>query len=116
MRRSFHLICALLLAVAATIAVSSTPSAAQRIPAKQPTVFTEEMTWEEVRDALKAGKTTVIIPTGGVEQNGPYVVTGKHNYIVRATAEAIARKLGNALVAPSCRLSPKGESPRRPST
>ena len=35
------------------------------------TVWLEEMTWMEVRDALKAGKTTVIIPTGGVEQNGP---------------------------------------------
>ena len=39
----------------------------------------------EVRDALKAGKTTVLVPTGGVEQNGPYLATGKHNYILRAT-------------------------------
>ena len=73
------------------------------------TVFIEEMTWMEVRDALKAGKTTVIVPTGGVEQNGPYVVTGKHNYIVRATAEAIARKLGNALVAPVVPFVPEGD-------
>src|ERR671924_1449954 len=64
------------------------------------TVFIEEMTWLEVRDAMKAGKTTVIVPTGGVEQNGPYLATGKHNYILRGTAEAIARKLGDALVAP----------------
>ncbi len=67
-------------------------------------------------DALKAGKTTVIIPTGGVEQNGPYVVTGKHNYIVRATSDAIARKLGNALSLPSSLSCPKGESRRRPCT
>src|SRR5690242_600339 len=60
-------------------------------------VFVEELTWMEVRDALKAGKSTVIIATGGVEQNGPYLATGKHNYILRATTEAIARKLGNAL-------------------
>ncbi len=66
-------------------------SGRQSEAAPRPLVFSEEMTWEEVRDALKAGKTTVIIPTGGVEQNGPYVVTGKHNYIVRATAEAIAQ-------------------------
>ena len=45
----------------------------------------------EVRDALKGGKATVIIPTGGVEQNGPYLATGKHNYVLRATAEAIAQ-------------------------
>ena len=48
-------------------------------------VLVEELTWMEVRDALKAGKTTVIVPTGGVEQNGPYLATGKHNYVLRAT-------------------------------
>ncbi len=75
----------------------------------QDTVFVEEMTWMEVQDALKAGKTTVIIPTGGVEQNGPYVITGKHNYVIRATAGAIARKLGNALVAPVVAFVPEGD-------
>ena len=73
------------------------------------TVFVEEMTWMEVRDALKAGRTTVIVPTGGVEQNGPYLATGKHNYILRATTEAIARKLGNALVAPIIAFVPEGD-------
>src|SRR5215469_10662441 len=67
------------------------------------------MTWMEVRDALKAGKTTVIVPTGGVEQNGPYLATGKHNFILRATTEAIARKLGNALVAPIIPFVPEGD-------
>ena len=41
-------------------------------------VFLEELTWMEVRDAIAAGKTTVIIPTGGTEQNGPHMVLGKH--------------------------------------
>ena len=63
----------------------------------------------EVRDALKAGRTTVIVPTGGVEQNGPYLATGKHNYILRATTEAIARKLGNALVSPIIAFVPEGD-------
>jgi creatinine amidohydrolase/Fe(II)-dependent formamide hydrolase-like protein len=72
-------------------------------------VFVEELTWLEVRDALKAGKTTVILPTGGVEQNGPYLATGKHNYVLRATTEAIARKLGNALVAPIVPFVPEGD-------
>ncbi len=71
-------------------------------------VWIEELTWMEVRDALQAGKTTVIVPTGGVEQNGPYLATGKHNYVLRATAEAIARKLGNALVAPIVAFVPEG--------
>src|SRR4029077_5816854 len=68
-----------------------------------------EMTWMEVRDALRAGKTTVIVPTGGMEQNGPYLATGKLNYILRATTEAIARKLGNALVAPIIAFVPEGD-------
>ncbi len=72
------------------------------------TVWIEEMTWMDVRDALKAGKTTVIIPTGGVEPNGPWLVTGKHNYVLHANCEAIARKLGNALCAPIIKLVPEG--------
>jgi creatinine amidohydrolase/Fe(II)-dependent formamide hydrolase-like protein len=72
-------------------------------------VFIEEMTWLEVRDAIRAGKTTAIIATGGIEMNGPYLATGKHNYILRATTEAIARKLGNALVAPIVPFVPEGD-------
>ncbi|HTU19191.1 MAG TPA: creatininase family protein [Gemmataceae bacterium] len=72
------------------------------------TVFLEEMTWMEVRDALRGGKTTVLVPTGGVEQNGPYLATGKHDYIVRAAGEAIARRLGDALVAPIVPFVPEG--------
>ena len=70
------------------------------------TVWTEEMTWMEVRDSIAAGKTTAIIGTGGVEKNGPYTSTGKHNYVLETTTEAIARKLGNALIAPLVRLEP----------
>lgn len=72
------------------------------------TVFIEDMTWMEVRDAMKTGKKTVIVATGGVEQNGPYLVTGKHNVVLKATTEAIARKLGNALVAPIVPFVPEG--------
>ena len=72
------------------------------------TVWIEEMTWMDVRDAIRAGKTTVIIPTGGVEPNGPWLVTGKHNYVLQANCEAIARKLGNALCAPIIKLVPEG--------
>jgi creatinine amidohydrolase len=84
------------------------PKAARPIDALD-SVFIEELTWMEVRDAMKAGKTTVIVPTGGVEQNGPYLATGKHDYILRATAPAIARKLGNALVAPIVPFVPEGD-------
>ena len=72
------------------------------------TVFLERMTWEEVRDALAAGKTTIIIPTGGTEQNGPHMALGKHNVRIAANAEAIARRLGNALIAPVVAYTPEG--------
>ncbi len=73
------------------------------------TVFIEDMTWMEVRDAMAAGKDTVIVATGGIEQNGPYLVAGKHNVVLRGTTEAIARKLGNALVAPIIGFVPEGD-------
>jgi creatinine amidohydrolase len=72
------------------------------------TVFLEEMTWLEVRDALAAGKRTAIVTTGGIEQNGPYLALGKHNYVNRAVCDAIARKLGDALCAPNVAFVPEG--------
>ena len=71
-------------------------------------VWIEELTWMEVRDALRDGKTTAIISTGGIEQNGPYLATGKHNYVLEGACEGIARKLGNALCAPVIKLVPEG--------
>jgi creatinine amidohydrolase len=72
------------------------------------TVWLEEMTWMDVRDAIKAGKTTAIVATGGMEPNGPWLVTGKHNYVLHANCEAIARKLGDALCAPIVKFVPEG--------
>lgn len=72
------------------------------------TVWIEEMTWMDVRDAMQAGKKTVIISTGGVEPNGPWLATGKHNYVLEANCNAIARKLGNALCAPIVKFVPEG--------
>ena len=72
------------------------------------TVWLEEMTWMDVRDALKAGKTSVIIATGGFEPNGPWLALGKHNYVLQANCEAIARKMGNALCAPVVKFVPEG--------
>jgi creatinine amidohydrolase/Fe(II)-dependent formamide hydrolase-like protein len=72
------------------------------------TVWIEEMTWMDVRDAMAAGRKTVIIPTGGVEPNGPWLATGKHNYVLRANCTAIAAKLGNALCAPIVKFVPEG--------
>lgn len=72
------------------------------------TVFLEELTWIEVRDAIAAGTTSIIIPTAGTEQNGPHIVLGKHKYRMNAGAERIARGLGNTLVAPVITFVPEG--------
>ncbi len=72
------------------------------------TVWLEEMTWMEVRDAIQEGQTTVIVATGGIEQNGPFVALGKHNYILEVTCERIARELGQTMVAPIIRYVPEG--------
>lgn len=72
-------------------------------------VWIEELTWMEVRDAIASGRTIAIIATGGIEQNGPYLATGKHNYVLQGACEGIARKLGNALCAPIIKLVPEGD-------
>src|SRR5262249_37158243 len=110
MRCTLSLLAALLLAGAQANApdpVRPDPESKRPIDAPD-TVFLEEMTWMEVRDAMRGGKDTVIVATGGVEQNGPDLAAGKHNYGLRATTEAIARKLGNALVAPIVAFVPEG--------
>jgi creatinine amidohydrolase/Fe(II)-dependent formamide hydrolase-like protein len=83
------------------VAVGATPVAAA-------TVFVEELTWTELRAEVSATKTTIIVPIGGTEQNGPHMVLGKHNLRVKALAERIAQALGNALVAPVLAYVPEG--------
>lgn len=100
-------------AALATLLLSAPSVSAQALDAPRPiagteTLWIEEMTWMEVRDAVADGMTTIIVGTGGLEQNGPYVATGKHNFVLSATTEAIARELGNALVAPIVKFVPEG--------
>lgn len=71
-------------------------------------VFLEELTWTELKDQIQSGKTTIILPIGGTEQNGPAMALGKHNVRVRALAERIAKTLGNAVVAPVMAYAPEG--------
>ncbi len=71
-------------------------------------LWIEELTYMEVRDRIIEGYTTAIIPTGGIEQNGPYLATGKHNVILRSLCPAIAAELGNALCAPVVAFVPEG--------
>jgi len=68
----------------------------------------EDLTWMEVRDAVAAGKTTILVPIGGTEQNGPHMALGKHNVRAEVLAARIAEALGNALVAPVIAYVPEG--------
>jgi len=72
-------------------------------------VWIAELTYMEVRDRIAEGTTTAIVPTGGIEENGPYLATGKHNVILHAMCPAIAGELGNALCAPIVQFVPEGD-------
>lgn len=114
---------AAIIALCAAILLSGLALRAWQPPASQPSLYAdarpidisalplhlEELTWTEVRALMAQGRRTAIVPTGGVEQNGPHMVLGKHNHIVRHTAGRIARKLGNALVAPVMSYVPEGD-------
>jgi creatinine amidohydrolase/Fe(II)-dependent formamide hydrolase-like protein len=88
------------------VLIALTPAARAASPASP---FIEDLTWTELRDAIAAGKTTVIIPIGGTEQNGPHMALGKHNIRVRLLAGKIAAALGTALVAPVLAYVPEGQ-------
>ncbi len=82
-----------------------TPALAQSPP---DALFIDALTWMEIRDHIRSGKTTVIIPTAGTEQNGPHMVMGKHKYILEYTMDQVARTLGNALISPIITYVPEG--------
>jgi creatinine amidohydrolase/Fe(II)-dependent formamide hydrolase-like protein len=77
-------------------------------PAATPSPYIEDLTWTELRARLDSGATTILVPIGGTEQNGPHMVLGKHNVRARVLAGRIAHRLGNALVAPVIAYVPEG--------
>ena len=112
MKRVIALCSALVLSVGCAPGEAAPPDdGAQQATTPRPvdTVFIEEMTWTEIRAAIDGGKTTMIIPTAGTEQNGPHMVMGKHRYIIEEASDRIARELGNALVAPTVTYVPEGD-------
>ena len=93
----------LFLFLVALLAASATALA--QAPAS---LFLEDLTSPEVAAAIRAGKTTILVPIGGTEQNGPHMVLGKHNVRAKVLAGSIAQELGNALVAPVIAYVPEG--------
>ncbi len=67
------------------------------------TVLMEEMTWQEIKYAVEEGKKTAIVVAASIEQHGPHLPTATDTIIGYALAEAVAKKLGTALVAPVLR-------------
>ncbi len=84
-----------MIAAVTLVAVGAVPATAQTR-----SVWIDDLTWPEVRDAIAGGKSTAIIFVGSSEQNGPHMAIGKHNVIARYCAEQIAARLGDALVYP----------------
>jgi creatinine amidohydrolase/Fe(II)-dependent formamide hydrolase-like protein len=77
-----------------------------------PSVYLEDLTWPELHTAIAAGTTTILVPIGGTEQNGPQMALGKHNVRVKVLAGKIAHALGDALVAPVIAYVPEGNVDR----
>jgi len=61
----------------------------------------ELLTHTEVYDKIhKEGKTSVLVITGGTEERGPHDVLGGHTIMSRHRGVEVAKRLGNALLAP----------------
>lgn len=68
------------------------------------TILLEEMTWPEVKEAVEAGRTTVVVAVGAVEQHGPHLPLLVDAARGDRLAVEVARRLGSALVAPTIRI------------
>lgn len=93
---------------AACLSLLPWPAALAQGGQAQHGVYLEDMTWTELRDAVRAGATTALVPIGGTEQSGPAMVLGKHNVRARLLAGRIAQRLGQAVVAPVIAYVPEG--------
>ena len=98
MRRSSRIVVACALILVAATAGAASPAG----------VFIDDLTWTELRAEIASGKTTILVPIGGTEQNGPHMTLGKHNVRAAALAQKIAQALGSALVAPTLAYVPEG--------
>ena len=76
----------------------------------------EEMTWREIKEAMGKGKKTVIVPIGSIEQHGPHLPEGTDAFAGDVLGEEIAKRLGNALVAPTIRPGCSGHHMGFPGT
>ncbi|MCC7260194.1 MAG: creatininase family protein [Alphaproteobacteria bacterium] len=90
----------------ALLALSLTPAPARAEPPRS--LWLEELTSPEIAAAIKDGYTQVLVPTAGIEQNGPQMPLNKHARVLRYTAPRIAEALGHTLIAPVVDHVPEG--------
>jgi creatinine amidohydrolase len=64
------------------------------------TIRLEEMTWPEVEEALADGVDTVVVVAGATEQHGYHLPMGSDTMWGWEFGERVARRLGDALLAP----------------
>lgn len=67
-------------------------------------VLLEEMSWEEVQEAIQRGVKTVVFTLGAIEQHGPHLPLGTDNLIADEIGLRIVKKIGNALLAPTIKV------------
>ena len=72
---------------------------------KETSHYIPEMTWVEISNEIKEGRDTVILPIGGYEQNGPYVILDKHHEIIKMVLKQ-ASKYVNILIGPVFTFTP----------
>lgn len=68
------------------------------------TILLEEMTWPEVATAITAGRTTVVVAVGAIEQHGPHLPLLVDAARGDRLAVEVAARLGDALAAPTIRV------------
>ena len=66
-------------------------------------LFMEDLSWAEIKEAMDQGFDTVLICAGSHEQHGPHLAEGTDYIIGRALCGQVVRRIGHALVAPVIR-------------
>jgi creatinine amidohydrolase len=64
----------------------------------------EELRWPEIKTAIESGFNTVVFGVGSTEQHGPHLPLASDTLMGEWLADAVARKSGKTLVAPTIRV------------
>jgi creatinine amidohydrolase len=64
----------------------------------------EDLTWVDIGEAIDSGFTTVVFGLGSSEQHGPHLPEKTDSLLADIITNRVARKLGNALQAPTIRV------------